>query len=260
MDKNYQYYNNRNKEVQQSCVYPDYRKDMFKYLLKENYLSDYNSEEDQYRVLYNLGILDRLELLKNLIDSKVIQAGGITWDSQPTSGNYDKVLSSDSVYKSLLKYYTKEEIDNITQTLWDTILQAVEEKIKVDSSLSLNSENPVQNKVITEALNKKIDKSNLEIIINELKDEIISELDQSESIRRLNDGLNTEINRATEEEQSLSKRIEELEKNPSQDSIKHIILTQEDYDKIDIPEHNVLYIIIESSESKFGDSFPFILK
>jgi len=43
----------------------------------------------------------------------------------------------------LLKYYTKEEIDNITQTLWDTILQAVEEKIKVDSSLSLNSENPV---------------------------------------------------------------------------------------------------------------------
>lgn len=57
--------------------------------------------------------------------------------------------------------YTKTEVDSLLQYTEQEIVRKLalgEYRIKVDDFLSLESEYPVQNKVITEALNKKLDK------------------------------------------------------------------------------------------------------
>lgn len=58
-------------------------------------------------------------------------------------------------------YYTKSEVDTLLQYTEQEIIRIIasgEYSIVVDSELSLESENPVQNKVITAALDKKLDK------------------------------------------------------------------------------------------------------
>lgn len=57
--------------------------------------------------------------------------------------------------------YTKTEVDSLLQYTEQEIVRKLalgEYRIRVDDFLSLESEYPVQNKVITEALNKKLDK------------------------------------------------------------------------------------------------------
>lgn len=265
MSKNYQYYANRNLyensnigEENDLSVCPTSRQRQFDYLLKNNYLSEYSDEESQYEVLYNLGLLQKLDNLKKIIDSKVIQKQGVIWDDVPTEGNSDHVLSSDALKQEFLKYYTKTKIDDLIQQIWNNILDRIPD---IDSELSETSENPVQNKILKEILDNKVNNSQLEELLSHyIKQEDINNiLDNLDGIEQLQESINSEISRAQNSEQSLSERISELESGPS-DNIKHVILTQEDYDKISTPEHNVLYIIIESTESKFGDPFPFILK
>ena len=229
MDKNYQYYNNRKKY---GCFNP--RERDFNYLLMQNYLSEFQTDEEKEEVLNNLGITDKLSQLRQIINAKVISQGGVPWDIEPTSGNTESVLSSDTIYNTLLKYYTKNQIDDIVQTLWSRILeQIVNEKIQVDDQLSSESTNPVQNRVIKEYLDSKVNISDIDVTI-----------------------------------QSLENRIQALESaTPAidPDSVKHIILTQAEYDQITNPEVNTIYIIVEHSsvpqdeESRFGDMFPFIL-
>ena len=228
MDKNYQYYSNRNPQGHSNkgfgnspCVGPITNDRNFDYLLRKNFLSEYSTEEDQQEVLYNLGILQRLNKLKQIIDNKVIQSGGVAWDDQPTLGNTDHVLSSDVLKQEFLKYCTKTQVDNLIQQIWNRILEQI---LNIDNELSDTSENPVQNKVITQALQE-------------------------------------ESSRAQDAEQAISNRVTELEEhgvNP-EDNIKHVILTQEEFENLSEQEPNVLYIIVESSESRFGDPFPFIL-
>ena len=59
----------------------------------------------------------------------------------------------------------------------------------------------------------------------------------------------------------LGNRVQQLEQNPSRDSIKHIFITQSAYDALETYEEDTLYLIIEpSGGSKFGeDTFPLIL-
>lgn len=57
--------------------------------------------------------------------------------------------------------YTKTEVDTLLQYTEQEIVRKLatgEYRILVDDFLSLESENPVQNKVITAELNKKLDK------------------------------------------------------------------------------------------------------
>lgn len=58
----------------------------------------------------------------------------------------------------------------------------------------------------------------------------------------------------------LAQRVTNLEQNPSE-KIKHIFITQKEYDALESYEKDTLYLIIESlgKESHFGDVFPFIL-
>lgn len=91
------------------------------YLDKNNFLSEFQSEESKQNVKDNLGITSDLTTIKNLIDRKVIESGDIAWDLIPTEGNTENVLSSDSLYKEFLKYVTKEELDRLLQELYSNI-------------------------------------------------------------------------------------------------------------------------------------------
>lgn len=77
-------------------------------------------------------VADTDSLTEVLIDLESNKQDTLTFDSTPTSGSSNPV-TSDGIYQAL------QNVD-----------------IDVDSALSTTSENPVQNKVITSALNKKV--------------------------------------------------------------------------------------------------------
>jgi predicted nucleic acid-binding Zn-ribbon protein len=82
-------------------------------------------------------------------------------------------------------------------------------------------------------------------------------------LEEVTDLVNTETNRATAAEQALAERITQVEENPGtpKDSIKHLFMTQAEYDALESYERDTLYFILETSESHshFGDTFPLIL-
>lgn len=71
MDKNYQYYNNREKYINNLCI--PKREEIIKYLIKENFLSEFSTEEEKQKVLDNLGILQKLQQLRLLLNEKISQ-------------------------------------------------------------------------------------------------------------------------------------------------------------------------------------------
>ena len=268
MNNSFQYYANRNSQGSSNkgqrnsgCVGPITNNRNFDYLLRNNFLSEYSTEEEQQEVLYNLGLLQRLSRLKQLIDAKVVESGGVAWDESPTLGNTDHVVSSDTIKREFLKYYTKTQVDDLIQQIWNRIINEIP---TTDSELSDISENPVQNKVVKEALDSisgelrsKVSRSEIEDILSNLEG-IATILNQLQEIEQ---SLQSETSRAQDAEQAISDRVTELEEhgvNP-EDNIKHVILTQEEFENLSEQEPNVLYIIVESTESRFGDPFPFIL-
>ena len=68
MDKNQEFYKNK-KEYQDACV--PVRERMLNYLIKENFLSEFSTEEEKLQVLENLGITQKLDTLQNLVDNKI---------------------------------------------------------------------------------------------------------------------------------------------------------------------------------------------
>lgn len=58
-------------------------------------------------------------LLKQLIDAKIIQVQGIIWDAEPTEGNIDHIVSSNSLYEKFKKiddstvYLTEDEYNEL---------------------------------------------------------------------------------------------------------------------------------------------------
>lgn len=83
----------------------------------------------------------------------------LTFDSTPTANSNNPVTSAgikaaiDAKTVDLSNYYTKTQVN----TAVSTAKAEVEGKIpKVDESLSITSENPVQNKLVTAALNSKV--------------------------------------------------------------------------------------------------------
>jgi len=122
------------------------------YLNKKNYLSEFYQEDEKALARSNLGITPLLEQLKNLIDSRVIDIGAVTWDLTPTEGHTESTLSSDALYKILFKednpdtgetgkqFYNRTEIDNKVQRLYDKL---EEQRITVDNQINSESENPV---------------------------------------------------------------------------------------------------------------------
>ena len=83
-----------------------------KYLLKENFLSEFFTENDKALACSNLGIASKLEELKALYNSTPIPSGSVRFGMQPTRGSYNEVLSSDVIYRALQEYLTKEQFEN----------------------------------------------------------------------------------------------------------------------------------------------------
>lgn len=98
-----------------------------KYFLIENYLSELKTEKEKSQARKNLGITILLQELKNIIDNKVIESGGVPWDIIPTEGNTGHVLSSDVIYQTLQNYFTKEQIQENLIQLEEIFAQALEE-------------------------------------------------------------------------------------------------------------------------------------
>lgn len=114
------------------------------FLDRNNYLSEYNSDQEKQIIRDNLGISELLDILNNKIDNKVIEQGNIAWDLQPTEGNTTHVLSSDALYKTLLKYALKEEVDNNIQLLWTNLNQKINNIYTTLRSLDLKIESFLQ--------------------------------------------------------------------------------------------------------------------
>lgn len=192
-----------------------------KYLLKNNFLSEYFSERDKAQVRSNLGITSLLDELKSFILAKLFdEEGNITFDLEPHEDAFDKVLSSAVIYNILLKYYTKEELDEWREGLIGDIynkIQELEDTIHVDDQLNENSEYPVQNKVLYQIIDQinsaysrlsqfKADKEEL------LNYYTVDEIDQlirnyytkdqadenNQSLDQKIDGINQELNQAVE--------------------------------------------------------------
>lgn len=68
MDKNQEYYRNKN-NYGDVCV--PRREGILNYLIKENFLSEFSTEEEKLQVLDNLGILQKLDLLQQLVNNKI---------------------------------------------------------------------------------------------------------------------------------------------------------------------------------------------
>lgn len=309
-----------------------------KYLLIDNLLSEFYTDKQKEEARSNLGITPLLEQLKSLIDQKVVVSGGIPFDQVPTE-NSTNILTSGSIYNALLNYYNQQQIDdkidwlrnllqadtvfnkNSTKAIANaTVASAVEiildeiEQIKanavvVDSQLNNNSENPVQNKVIYDAISQlnrdlidKIERSEntLRELINSIDipeiakvytdqvqvrgsnktQDFINQDVQSQinlinqdtqrvdnritnEVSSVNNSIVAESNRAQLEEGILSNRISTLESG-----IKHIFITQDDYDALESYEKNAIYFVVEnipgeegeeSDTWKFGDNLPIIL-
>lgn len=120
-----QYYLNNNTEENSSCC--SRNEELTDHLRKSNYLSEFVTSEDKELARDNLGISEIITLLKNRIDRKIINAGGVVWDDEPTEGHTDRVVSSDGIYRYLLNFATDHELDENTQNLWSAIIRRINE-------------------------------------------------------------------------------------------------------------------------------------
>ena len=83
-------------------------------------------------------------------------------------------------------------------------------------------------------------------------------------ITTVSDNLAAEITRATNKEQHLQDQIDNITSIAEGagvigDGVKHVFLTQEEYDSLEEYEENTIYFILEPQEDKswtFGDTFP----
>lgn len=102
-----------NKEKGCSPILPK----IYNYLDKTKFLSEFNTEEARQQVRDNLGIEEEIERLRQIIEAKVIEAGGINWDEFPTEGHTEQVLSSDALYRIFANYILKTELNQILDEL-----------------------------------------------------------------------------------------------------------------------------------------------
>ena len=125
--KEIQYFLNKGK----SCS-PQIPSRFTNYLDKNNFLSEFNTEQAKQQVRDNLGISDLLLILKQIVDAKVIEIGGVGWDTEPTEGNTENTLSSDALYKTFAKYILSSELERLLDELssdYNTKIENIEKKL-----------------------------------------------------------------------------------------------------------------------------------
>lgn len=137
MMNNTQYFTNRSEY--QGCRIPA-RKPEFLEINK--HLAEFSSPNAKEQARQNLGIPDIIKDLDNKIDQKVVNEGDISWDLEPTYGNDDKILSSHVIYQTLMKYVSKENLDETTQQLWSNLILKISDnynKIEIELNQLYNN-------------------------------------------------------------------------------------------------------------------------
>lgn len=87
--------------------------------LQEDINVQVKNDLEDVKAIANDNLTKAIADLKNLIDAKVIEAGAIAWDTEPTEGNYSKALSSDALYKEFLatRNYSDSQISELSDAL-----------------------------------------------------------------------------------------------------------------------------------------------
>lgn len=87
--------------------------------LQEDINVQVKSDLEDVKAIANDNLTKAIADLKNLIAAKVIEAGGVVWDTEPTEGNYSNALSSDALYKEFLatRTYTDSQITGLSGAL-----------------------------------------------------------------------------------------------------------------------------------------------
>lgn len=174
----------------------------------------------------------------------------------------------ESEYTELKVELTDVKDDN---TLIHVILDQINNSINTINQNIENLGNDIAAQLI--AINNRIDTTNNRITaldtdtqaaLQDLSISISNYINKTTTkLEEVTDLVNTETNRATAAEQALAERITHVEENPGtpKDSIKHLFMTQDEYDALESYERDTLYFILEHSESHshFGDTFPLIL-
>lgn len=130
MNKNYQYYNNR--EKYRNCIPPrtDTEEEIYNCLVKEKYLSEFSTNEEKELVLNNLGISRKLQQILNILSDKV------NYDDleTPDLSNY-VTLSKLNEYAKLSKLDEYAKLSDLERYLTVTeFLRRVEELTPKDDS------------------------------------------------------------------------------------------------------------------------------
>lgn len=184
----------------------------------------------------------------------------------------------ESEYTELKAELTDVKDDN---TLIHVILDQINDSIDTINQNIEDLGNDIAAQLI--AINNRIDTTNNRITaldtdtqstLQDLSISISNYINRTNTkLEEVTDLVNTETNRAKAVEQDLAERISRIEENPitpgptpepghSGDSIKHLFMTQAEYDALESYEKDTIYFILEyttRSASRFGDTFPFVL-
>ena len=98
--------------------------------------------------------------------------------------------------------------------------------------------------------------------LEEIRNDISGLNDSVESINTNIEEIDNNIDSIESNVSDLGDRVQQLEQNPSRDSIKHIFLTQSAYDALETYEEDTLYLIVEHTSGGYRlgeDTFPLIL-
>ena len=253
--KNYQYYNNRN--VYGNICIPR-REEVLNYLIKNKFLSEFKTDEEKQQVLRNLGVLQEIDNLLNLIDTKL--SNYVT--SQYFLRKIDELKQKSKGYfssiEALLQEYPRGEkgdwaIVNVDGTWYVYRYKAGtgwEQSEVYDNSIDLTE----YQKLLIPGENIKT--INGESILGEGNIEIVG--GESENCATKED-VAQEILRAQTAEGTLSNRLDVLENGPYSviiDGIKHVIIKKSQYNRLTEYEDNALYFV--TKDWTFGEEFPVV--
>ena len=254
-NKNYQYYNNRN--VYGNVCIPR-REEVLNYLIKNKFLSEFKTDEEKQQVLRNLGVLQEIDNLLNLIDTKL--SNYVT--SQYFLRKIDELKQKSKGYfssiEALLQEYPRGEkgdwaIVNVDGTWYVYRYKAGtgwEQSEVYDNSIDLTE----YQKLLIPGENIKT--INGESILGEGNIEIVG--GESENCATKED-VAQETLRAQTAEGTLSNRLDVLENGPYSviiDGIKHIIIKKSQYNRLTEYENNALYFV--TKDWTFGEEFPVV--
>lgn len=252
-----------NQSLQRDCFkLPDNDK---KYLLIKNFLSEYFSEEDKARVLSNLGVTALINELRELILAKLFnEEGNVTFDLEPHENAYSKVLSSAVIYRILLNYYTKEQLDEWREELVDDTNRQIEQLNQdvsgISRDISINVDNKTiqkENQILSTLLTLR------KLPQQQINDESIKSIYELQNANGERIGDRIVINNCDDYSQvieQLQQQIQQLQREQQ----KYIIIDESAYEQLTEYVHNAIYLVLEDGESidtswKFGDRFPIIL-